>query len=452
MAELDNLREKINEITLEMLKLLKMRTDLSKEIGDTKKNLGMSIADQPRENEIRNHVIQMCKDIKLDEKIATRFLNFLLNESIAIQSKNKQTHLSIFLKAKSLEEQGKKIIHLEVGEPDFRPPEIVKNALEQVYEKGYGKYGPAKGISELRNILAKKISQQNTSITQENVMICPGARFGIYLAITTLLNPGDEIIIIEPSWPAYTDCAINAGIKVRSIETKLENNWEPSVEQIQNAINSNTKMIVLNYPNNPTGKILPIKLQDNIIQIAKKNDLYVLSDEIYSEYSFTDWKSILTYGYNKSIITQSFSKSHAMTGYRIGYVVADQNIIDKMASLQALTITNVSEPIQYVALQALNADISNNSKIIKSKIDLLVEKANELKLEFIKPDGAMYIFAKINDNIDSTQFAYDLLGDGVAIAPGEGFGNYKNFIRITAIQDEKRLIEGLSIIGKRLNE
>ena len=452
MAELDNLREKINEITLEMLKLLKMRTDLSKEIGDTKKNLGMSIADQPRENEIRNHVIQMCKDIKLDEKIATRFLNFLLNESIAIQSKNKQTHLSIFLKAKSLEEQGKKIIHLEVGEPDFRPPEIVKNALEQVYEKGYGKYGPTKGISELRNILAKKNSQQNTSITQENVMICPGARFGIYLAITTLLNPGDEIIIIEPSWPAYTDCAINAGIKVRSIETKLENNWEPSVEQIQNAINSNTKMIVLNYPNNPTGKILPIKLQDNIIQIAKKNDLYVLSDEIYSEYSFTDWKSILTYGYNKSIITQSFSKSHAMTGYRIGYVVADQNIIDKMASLQALTITNVSEPIQYVALQALNADISNNSKIIKSKIDLLVEKANELKLEFIKPDGAMYIFAKINDNIDSTQFAYDLLGDGVAIAPGEGFGNYKNFIRITAIQDEKRLIEGLSIIGKRLNE
>jgi len=452
MAELDNLREKINEITLEMLKLLKMRTDLSKEIGDTKKNLGMSIADQPRENEIRNHVIQMCKDIKLDEKIATRFLNFLLNESIAIQSKNKQTHLSIFLKAKSLEEQGKKIIHLEVGEPDFRPPEIVKNALEQVYEKGYGKYGPAKGISELRNILAKKISQQNTSITQENVMICPGARFGIYLAITTLLNPGDEIIIIEPSCPAYTDCAINAWIKVRSIETKLENNWEPSVEQIQNAINSNTKMIVLNYPNNPTGKILPIKLQDNIIQIAKKNDLYVLSDEIYSEYSFTDWKSILTYGYNKSIITQSFSKSHAMTGYRIGYVVADQNIIDKMASLQALTITNVSEPIQYVALQALNADISNNSKIIKSKIDLLVEKANELKLEFIKPDGAMYIFAKINDNIDSTQFAYDLLGDGVAIAPGEGFGNYKNFIRITAIQDEKRLIEGLSIIGKRLNE
>jgi len=451
MAELDNLREKINEITLEMLKLLKMRTDLSREIGNAKQDLGMSIADESRENEIRNHVIQLCKDIKLDEKVATKFLNFLLNESISIQSKNKQTHLSVFLKAKSLEEQGKKIIHLEVGEPDFQPPEIVKNALGQVYEKGYGKYGPAKGIPELRDSLAKKISQQHSSITQDNVMVCPGARFGIYLAIITLLNPGDEIIIIDPSWPAYTDCAINAGVKVRSIKTTLESNWEPTTEQIENVINTNTKMIVLNYPNNPTGKILPKKLQDDIIKIAKINDLYILSDEIYSEYAFTEWKSVLSYEYDKSIITQSFSKSHAMTGYRIGYVVANQMIIDKMASLQALSITNVSEPIQYVALQALNADISNNSKLIKSKIDILVERMTQLKLQFIKPDGAMYIFAKIRDDFDATKLAFDLLEDGIAIAPGEGFGDYRNFVRITAIQDEKRLIEGLTILKRRLN-
>ena len=451
MTELNNLREKINEITLEMLKLLKTRTDLSKEIGNTKQNLGMNISDEVRENELRNYVIKLCKDIKLDEKIATRFLNFLLNESISVQSKNKQTHLSIFLKAKSLEEKGKKITHLEVGEPDFQPPEIVRDALEHVYEKGYGKYGPSKGMPELRESLAKKNSQQYPSITIDNIMVCPGARFGIYLAITTLLNPGDEIIIIEPSWPAFSDCAINAGIKVRSIKTTLENKWEPDIEQIENVINSNTKMIVMNYPNNPTGKILPKKLQDNIIDIAKRNDLYVLSDEIYSEYAFTEWKSVLSYGYDKSIITQSFSKSHAMTGYRIGYVIADQTIIDKMATLQALSITNVSEPIQYVALQALNADISNNSKLIKSKIDILVEKATQLKLQFIKPDGAMYIFAKMRDDFDATKFACDLLDDGVAIAPGEGFGDYRNFIRITAIQDEKRLIEGLTMIEKRLN-
>ena len=141
-----------------------------------------------------------------------------------------------------------------------------------------------------------------------------------------------------------------------------------------------------------------------------------------------------------------------MTGYRIGYVLANRMIIDKMASLQALSLTNVSEPIQYVALQALNSDITNNSKLIKSKIDILVEKASEMKLQFIKPDGAMYIFAKIKDDFDATKFAYELLEDGIAIAPGEGFGDYKNFVRITAIQDEKRLIEGMSTIKKWLND
>ena len=115
-------------------------------------------------------------------------------------------------------------------------------------------------------------------------MVCPGARFAVYLAITTLLNPGDEIIVIEPAWPAYKDCALNAGIKVRTIKTTLETKWEPSIDQINNAINENTKMIVLNYPNNPTGKILPEKLQDSIMQIAKEHDLYVLSDEIYEDY------------------------------------------------------------------------------------------------------------------------------------------------------------------------
>ena len=124
-----------------------------------------------------------------------------------------------------------------------------------------------------------------TPIHTENIMICPGARFAVYLAITTLLNPGDEIIVIEPAWPAYKDCALNAGIKVRTIKTTLETKWEPSVEQINNTINENTKMIVLNYPNNPTGKDSPKKLLDSIIQTAKKHDLYVLSDEIYSDYA-----------------------------------------------------------------------------------------------------------------------------------------------------------------------
>ena len=271
MSDIEEHRKKIEEITLEMIKLLKTRTDIAKQIGDAKASLGMTVTDEEREDALRTQVTKLCKEIDLDQSTALKFLNLLLNESVKVQSDNKQTHLSVFLKAKALEEEGKKIIHLEVGEPDFKPPKEVKTALAEAYDKGYGKYGPAKGIKELRNELAARYYETDI----ENIMICPGARFAVYLAINTLLNPGDEIIVIEPAWPAYKDCALNAGIKVRTIKTTLETKWEPSVEQINNAINENTKMIILNYPNNPTGKILPEELRHSIIQTAKEHDLYV---------------------------------------------------------------------------------------------------------------------------------------------------------------------------------
>ncbi len=449
MSDINELRDRMNEITLEMVKLLKNRTDISKEIGEVKKNIGKGVTDETREDNLRNKVISLCNEIGFDESIATKFLNFLLNESVKVQSINKQTHLSIFLKAKSLEQEGKKIIHMEVGEPDFLPPPIVKDALTEVFDKGFLKYGQTKGIPVFREKLASYVSEKfNTSVTQDNIMVSPGARFSIYTAITTLLNPGDEMIVIEPAWPAYKDCALNSGIKVRTINTTLEDKWEPSIEQINNTINSNTKMIVLNYPNNPTGKILPEKLQDEIIEIARKNKIYVLSDEIYSQYAKTNWKSILNYNYEKSIITQSFSKSHAMTGFRIGYAIADSKIIEKMAKLQALSLTNVSEPIQYVAMKALESDTNNNTNTIQNRLNLLRQKADEIGLDFVAPDGAMYLFARVNqEEFDGVKFANSTLEKGLAIAPGEGFGNYKNFIRISACQDENSLNEGMNILG-----
>ena len=450
MSEIEEYRKKIEEITLEMIKLLKTRTDIAKQIGNAKASLGMTVTDEEREDALRTQVAKLCKEIDLDQSTASKFLNLLLNESVKVQSDNKQTHLSVFLKAKALEDEGKKIIHLEVGEPDFKPPEEVKTALSEVYGKGYGKYGSPKGIMGLRTELA--ISNPGDGITEDNIMICPGARFAVYLAITTLLNPGDEIIVIEPAWPAYKDCALNAGIKVRTIKTTLETKWEPSIEQINNAINQNTKMIILNSPNNPTGKVLPKKLLDDIIQTAKDHDLYVLSDEIYSEYANNDWQSVLIYNYEKSIVTKSFSKSHAMTGYRIGYAIAEPSIIDKMSKLQALSLTNVSEPIQYVALQALYADTSKNTEIIKSRLETLVKIAKDIGLEFIEPDGAMYLFARTKyKNFDATKFSEKLLEHGVAIAPGEGFGDYKEFFRITAI-DKTRLEAGMIILDTMLKE
>lgn len=450
MSDIENLRNQMDEVTLEMIKLLKSRTLIAKEIGEIKKNIGKGVTDEIRENNLRGKVISLCNSIKLDETIATKFLNFLLNESVKVQSINKQTHLSIFLKAKSLEEKGKKIIHMEVGEPDFLPSEIVKNALTEVYEKGFLKYGQAKGMPSFRKAIADYVNKKfQQNISKENILISPGARFSIFTAITTLLNPGDEMIVIEPAWPAYKDCALHAGVKVRTINTTLDDKWEPDLEQIQNTINANTKMIVLNYPNNPTGKILPEKLQDDLITIAKENNLYVLSDEIYSEYAKNDWKSIQSYNYEKSIVTQSFSKSHAMTGFRIGYAIAEPDIVDKMSKLTALCLTSVSEPIQYIAMKALEADTYNNTNTVKNRLVVLVQKAQEMGLDFVVPDGAMYLFARINqDGFDGVKFANDALENGLAIAPGEGFGNYQNFIRISACQDEKILIEGMNILNR----
>ena len=454
MSDIDALRNEMENVTLEMIKLLKTRTEIAKEIGQVKKTIGKGVTDESRENDLREKVISLSNEISLDETIATKFFNFLINESIKVQSSDKQTHLSIFLKAKSLEQKGEKIIHMEVGEPDFLPPPIVKKALEDVYDKGFLKYGQARGLPEFRKILAEHTSTKfSVDITEDNLIISPGARFAIFTAITTLLNPGDEIIVIEPAWPAYKDCALNAGIKVRTINTTIEENWEPSIQQIETALNRNTKMIVLNYPNNPTGKILPEKLQDEIVELSKKNDLYILSDEIYSQYSTTNWKSIIEYKYEKSIVTQSFSKSHAMTGFRIGYAIANKKIIEKMAKLEALCLTNVSEPIQYVAMKALEADTTNNTNTIANRLKVLAEKAKKMGLEFIIPDGAMYIFARSNnEGFDGIEFANKALDRGLAIAPGEGFGNYKNFIRISACQDEKTLIEGMEILSRIMGE
>ena len=144
----------MDAVTLEMINLLKTRTDIAKQIGEVKKSIGKGITDEEREENLRKKIMKVTQEIGLDETLASKFLNFLLNESVKVQSSESNTHLAIFLKAKELEQQGKKIIHLEVGEPDFSPPINVKKSLSEVYDKGFGKYGPAKGLPEFRRKLA----------------------------------------------------------------------------------------------------------------------------------------------------------------------------------------------------------------------------------------------------------------------------------------------------------
>jgi len=447
MSDIEKLRMEMEKITADMLKLLKSRTDIAKEIGDLKNKQGRAVADETREDELRSKMMQACDEIGFDKTLAARFLNFLLNESVKVQSSEEQTHLTIFLKAKELERNGKDVIHLEVGEPDFKPPENVQHGLLEIYDGGFGKYGPSEGIPEFRNSIAEFANNHfDCEINSKNVMVVPGARFGVFLTFSTLLNYGDEVIIIEPAWPAYRQCAINTGVKIRSIKTKLEDQWNPSLEDIRSSINENTKMIVLNYPNNPTGKILSKELQDSIFEIAKNNDLFILSDEIYSNYSNEKWKSALSYNYEKSIVTQSFSKSHSMTGYRIGYVVSSIEIIKKMAKFQSLCLTNVSEPIQFLAMKSINDDVSGNVVKMRERLEILSELAHEIGLEFEIPDGAMYIFARMQNTTNTSELAEKLLDHGLAIAPGNAFGDYKDFFRISACVEKEKIVKGMDIL------
>ena len=186
-------------------------------------------------------------------------------------------------------------------------------------------------------------------------------------------------------------------------------------------------------------------------------NLSVICDDIYESITYDNNKfatlvEVAPDLKNRVLTVNGVSKSHAMTGFRIGYTIAEQSIIDKMSKLQALSLTNVSEPIQYVALQALKADTSKNTEIINSRLEALVKIAKDIGLEFVEPDGAMYLFAKTKyKDFDATKFSEKLLEYGIAIAPGEGFGDYKEFFRITAI-DESKLIEGMKILDTMLKE
>ncbi|MDW0189253.1 MAG: pyridoxal phosphate-dependent aminotransferase, partial [Nitrososphaeraceae archaeon] len=305
-------------------------------------------------------------------------------------------------------------------------------------------YTQTTGVPILRKSIAKK-----RSVKEENVIVTPGARFAVFSAMVSILSVGDEVIISEPAWPAYRDCANFIGVKVKAVKTKVHQNWDLDLDQLEQMITPNAKMIVLNSPNNPTGKIVRQQQIDAVLALAGKNDMFVLSDEVYSMYSYVPYKSILEFEYNKSIMVSSFSKSHAMTGFRVGYAISDKGTIDKISKIQAIAITSVAEPMQYAAVAALNADVTKNKILMKKRLDFIGKQLENLPCEYINPDGGMYYFVRFNKNVEVNKTIFELLNEGVAVAPGAGFGEaYSDFIRISACQPIKSLNEGLKIIRK----
>ena len=454
--DLDILRDKVRGLTIQIMRAVHERIEFARKIGEIKSRLGIDIRDEKVENDIRMRVMSLAEEIGMSTEFALQLLNVLLVESEHVQAQKseqktveKQTHLSIFSRARQLEASGKKIIHMEVGEPDYSAPARVGAALADSFKMKYYHYTDTQGIAKLRDAIASK---EGGGISKDQVIVTPGGRFAVFSAITSLLRAGQEMIVIEPAWPAYKECADFVGARTKILRTTIENKWIPDTKQMERMINSSTKMIALNYPNNPTGKVLDHKTMEKIVLLAKDHGLYLLSDEVYADYVFGEFTSIREYDYAKSIVIGSFSKRYAMTGFRVGYGIANKDIISKMARVQAVAITSVAEPMQRAALAALEVDPSENVQLMKTRLDYVCSKLKKMSLRYIEPDGAMYVYPELPNGDDLT-IIERLLEKGVAIAPGTGFGDaYKRYVRISTCQPEKTLEKGLDVIASVIRE
>lgn len=364
----------------------------------------------------------------------------------------------MFEKAKNLEKQGRKVIHLEIGEPDFLPPTEVIDTMYTSAKEGYLRYSSAPGIPQLRNALAEYVNKQyNLSLTHDNVIITPGGRFALYLSFLAALKNSGKVAILAPDWPAYRECVKFVGGDYVTLNTRLEDSWTPSEEEISTLLDQKVGTIVLNSPSNPTGKVLSKETIQQVAETAIRKGLTVISDEVYSDYVYqSPYYSILREPKCSSILIGSFSKCWAMTGFRIGYAIGAPQMIKSMSKVQSLLLTNVPEFIQFAALKALENEkaLSDNVQLMKRRVDKANQALSKMPVSSHAPEGGLYAFPRIDKpGIDSMDFALQLLEKkGVAVAPGIGFGPYPGFIRITLSQRDDVLMDGLSKIGEILEE
>lgn len=341
-----------------------------------------------------------------------------------------------------LEEQGKKIIKFNVGDPDQETNFQIGEAAFEAIKKGKTKYGSAKGEKILREKIAK-IYQVNP----ENVIVTPGSKWAIFSLMDIFLKRGDNLILPSPHWPAYQLIAQKIDAKIKFLKTSLESDWQIDPEKLEKLIDEKTKLIILNNPNNPTSKIITPKILEEIVKIADKKRIKILSDETYADISFKKIKSILEFP-GEHFFVNSFSKTFAMTGWRLGFAIVPKEIAEKMTELNQVTITCVPSFIQEAGVRALELKEKISKEIqeeYKRRADLVLEILSKTKLKFTKPDAPFYLFPKCF--CDSEKLAWDLLKQGVAITPGSAFGDYKEYFRVALTLPDKEIKEGLEKIA-----
>jgi len=354
---------------------------------------------------------------------------------------------------------GKKdIISLGIGQPDFSTPDPAIEGNINALHKKITYYAPTRGIPELLQQIEIKLKRFNNIQTSwnENIILSNGGSQALTLTFATLFNPDDELILSSPNFISYYYCSLFFGVKV--IEIKRNDDFSTNIENMERAITEKTKAILINSPNNPTGHAMSSEELDKIIELVKKYDLYLISDEVYENYLYDSYKhtspASVDEMLDRTVTINAMSKLYSATGFRLGYVVAKKEIIDLMEKYHQYTAAGTNHAAQYGFLEALKMDQHFFDKILESfdKRRLFVYKRlKELNFDVIKPKGAFYIMPSVSGfNISGSEFAEKVMREkGVAIVPGNIFGSHsKDRIRISYATEFNLLVEAFDRIEK----
>lgn len=364
----------------------------------------------------------------------------------------------------SIAEEMDNVISLGVGEPDFKTPWHIRDTAIEYLNQGKTRYTANAGLIELRHEIADFYKRKyNVEYDgKSEVLVTVGGSEGIDMAIRTIISPGDEVLVIEPSFVCYSPLVSMAGGKVVTVTTKAENKFKLTPEELESAITSKTKLLVFPYPNNPTGGIMRREDIEKITDIIIKNNIFVLSDEIYSELTYGNKKhcSIASIEGMKerTIVINGFSKTYSMTGWRLGYALAPAPIIEQMTKLHQFAIMSAPTNSQYAAIEALrngDKDIEKMREDYDMRRKFTVNAFRKIGLDCFEPEGAFYVFPCIKSTgLTSDEFAEKLImSKRVAVVPGTAFGECgEGFIRVSYCYSIENIKKAIDRIEEFINE
>ena len=367
--------------------------------------------------------------------------------------------LSVFARAKELEAQGRSIIHLELGEPDFHPGQSVIDSAAKALAEGKDRYCAMAGVPALKQEIAAYLARtRRIDVGVDNVVVAPGCKIALFQSLMVLLEAGDEVLYPEPGFPGYPSITRGLGAVPVPFTLSARNQFQPDPDEIAAKITPRTRMLITNSPGNPTGTVYTDAVQRELAQLAVKHDLWVLSDEIYARVIYGgEYFSMLRYPgmAERTLIIDGFSKSFAMTGWRLGYTIAPPDVVKALTMMVVNTYTCVAEFTQYAAIDALRDREGNTPRMVGEYARRREQFARELNrvpgFRCLPPDGAFYAWVEITGTgISAEELCRILLEEaGVAAIAGAAFGMAgKDFIRFSFASSMATLHEAVERIQK----